>query len=32
MTPKPRPYKTEYFNFKNLKNNNNKINEYNMSE
>ena len=31
MTLKPRPYKAEYFKFKNLKNNN-KINEYNMKE
>lgn len=32
MTLKPRPYKAEYFKFKNLKSNNNKTNEYNMKE
>ena len=31
ITLKPRPYKAEYFKFKNLKNNK-KINEYNMKE
>lgn len=32
MTLKLKPYKAEYCEFKNLKSNNNKINEYNMKE